>query len=137
MYNGLSREDALARLWVDELLGASHASRAPDPQRPLDWLRIFDTTTHVVMIKQGKWDHRRETAFAHDFRAWTREEFLAFEKVSAFGGRVSDGERALLATMGAKIATLEERAEAVWRDDERLMRLIVDGPRVGRDLNGG
>jgi hypothetical protein len=125
MYEGsLTRADALAQLWLEEKQDAARTGRAPDPQRALGFLRLFDSTTHVVMIKQGKWDHRRETAFAYDFRDWTREEFIAFEKVSAFGGRVTDAEAALLAGMGAKIATLEERAAAVWADDEERARFF-------------
>ena len=125
MYNGLSRVDAVAALWADELLAASHAAHQPDPSRPLGFLRLFDTTTWPCMIRQNLWSHQRETSFALDFRGWTREEVLAYEADSAFGGCTGASERALIAGMGEKIAALEARAEEVWRTDEELMRFLA------------
>ena len=125
MYEGsLTRADALARLWDEEKQDAARTERQPDPVRALGFLRLFDTTTFVTMIKQGRWDHRRATAFAYDFTSWSRPEVLVFEKLSAFGGRVSDTEAALLATMEPKLTALEARAEAIWADDEERARFF-------------
>jgi len=89
----------------DELLGASHASRAPDPQRPLDWLRIFDTDHHVVMIKQGKWDHRRGDGLCPRLRSLDARGVLAFEKVAPSVAGSATANALYSPPWGAKIAT--------------------------------
>ena len=125
MYNaGLSRVDALAALWADEFLAASHASRAPDAERALGFLRIFDTTTWPVMIRQGHWSHLRETAFALNFAGWTREEVSLFAKLGDLGARFTDEEEAALEVLAPRIESLEATAEAVWANDEEQARFL-------------
>jgi hypothetical protein len=125
MYNaGLSREDALAALWVDELLAASHGRRAPDPQRPLDWLRIFDCTTWPLMIRRRHWDHRQCTSFAYDFRTWSLAEVSLFAKLGDLGARFTDEEEAALEVLAPRIESLEAAAEEVWRADEETIRFL-------------
>ena len=125
MYNGLSRVDALAALWVDELLAASLASRAPDAERALGFLRIFDTTTWPVMIRQGHWSHfLRKTAFALNFAGWTREEVSLFAKLGDLGARFTDEEEAALEVLAPRIESLEATAEAVWANDEEQARFL-------------
>jgi hypothetical protein len=132
MYSGgLSRADALASLWNDERRDAARTGREPDPRRPLDFLRLFDSVTHPCMVTQGHWDHRRATAFAFDFAAWTLAEVCLFAKLGDLGGagRLTDGETEMLAAMEAKLDSLAKRAEEVWRDDEERMRFLATGER--------
>jgi hypothetical protein len=127
MYNGLSRADALASLWNDERRDAARTARQPDPQRVLDFLRLFDSVTHPCMIRQGHWSHTKPTSFAFDFAAWTLAEVCLFAKLGDIGGagRLTTAELEMLGGMETKLETLGQRAEAIWASDEETMRFLT------------
>jgi hypothetical protein len=126
-----TRRQALQGLWLEEQRDAAKQGRPPDPQRVLTLMRLLDTCTWPVMIKNGR-DHRRKTYFANDYSAWSREEVLLWIRLGEFGAPPpSEAEMELVVGLVAKTDALDARAEAVWQQDGREMRLIVGGPEVG------
>jgi hypothetical protein len=126
-----SRADALQGLWIEEQREAVQQGRLPNPATPLMAIGLLDTTTHLILLRDGRRDHARATNFAYDFSAWSRLEVDAFRRMAGLGCSFGADEEQVVVGIASKIDSLMDHAEKTWAQDERTMRLIVNGPDLG------
>jgi hypothetical protein len=129
----IDRAGALRELWADEELFGAKQHHAPNPARVLSLLRFIDECTYPHLLRNAhSRDHAKPTNFAVSWEAFSHAEFLLIDRLGDLGAPpLDEAETALFAGMVPKLEAQDARAQAVWDEDARILRLMVNGPELG------